>query len=310
MKAAILDLLKRTDAPLSGQAISARLGISRVAVWKHICRMREAGLDIQSGPKGYRLVSLADTPLPWIFGGRSARVHHYPELRSTMDKAQELARSGCPDFSVVVTDQQTLGRGRLQRNWQSQSGGLYFTMILRPRLAPSEGPLINLAAALDMAATLRDTYGIEARVKWPNDVLAGEGKIAGILSQMAAEADRVHYICLGIGVNINNSTTGITPPAVSVAELIGRAGSRAVVLSGFCDRFEHRMKTLSPSAVVAEWKAGAITLGRQVKVQILNETIEGQAVDMDDQGGLIVVLPDGTRRTMVYGDCFHVAKDT
>ena len=115
-------------------------------------------MDIQSGPKGYRLVSLADTPLPWIFGGRSARVHHYPELRSTMDKAQELARSGCPDFSVVVTDLQTLGRGRLQRNWQSQSGGLYFTMILRPRLAPSEGPLINLAAALDMAATLRDTY--------------------------------------------------------------------------------------------------------------------------------------------------------
>lgn len=310
MKTAILDLLKLTDAPLSGEAISARLGISRVAVWKHICRMREAGLDIQSGPKGYRLAALADAPLPWTFGERSARVHHYSELPSTMDKAQELGRSGCPDFSVVVTDQQTLGRGRLQRNWQSQPGGLYFTMILRPRLAPSEGPLINMAAALDMAVTLRDTYGIEARVKWPNDVLAGEGKIAGILSQMAAEVDRIHYICLGIGVNVNNPTIGITPPAASVAELIGRPGSRAEVLSGFWDRFERRMASLNLSRVVTEWKAGTVTLGRRVRVQTLNETIEGNAVDMDDQGGLIVVLPDGTRRTVVYGDCFHVAKDT
>lgn len=307
MKTRILQILQQSDQPVSGEHFSRQLGISRVAVWKHIHGMQAAGYKIQSTPKGYRLLAASDAPLPWVFGERSHKVHHFAELPSTMDKATELARQGCENFSIVVTDHQTRGRGRLQRSWQSEQGGLYFTMVLRPRLDPGTAPLVNLAAAVDLAGALMTLYPIEAKVKWPNDVLVGEGKIAGILSQMAAEADCVHFICLGIGVNVNNRPPEISPPAVSVAQLTGAPGSRAQILSNFYDRFEQRMRLDRLHEVIPEWKKNTLTLGRHVVIQTIRETVEGTAVDLDSRGGLMVEMAGGERRTVLHGDCFHGA---
>lgn len=305
MKTHILQILQHSGPPVSGEHLSRQLGISRVAVWKHIRGMQAAGYDIEATPKGYRLAASSDTPLPWVFGERSNKVHHYKELSSTMEKAVELAQGGCDDFSVIVADCQTKGRGRLQRSWQSDTGGLYFTMVLKPRLDPWAAPLLNLAAALDLAATLAYLYSIDAKVKWPNDVLVNGKKIAGILSQMAAEADCIHYVCLGIGVNVNNHPPDILPPAVSVAQLNGKPGSRVEILAGFWDRFEQRIKQGRLSEVAQEWKTRTETLGRHVVIQTIQETIEGEAVDLDPSGGLILSLPDGKQKTIVHGDCFH-----
>lgn len=305
MKADILRHLSQSATTLSGERLSAAIGVSRVAIWKHIRQLQELGYDIEATPKGYRLLAAPDTPFPWAFGPRADRVHYYPELGSTMDEAMRLARDGCPEFTVVVADRQTKGRGRLQRMWHSGAGGLYFTMVLRPRIPTAESALINLAAAVDMAEILDDRYGIHPQLKWPNDLLVDGRKLCGILSQMAAEPDRIDYVNLGIGVNVHNDTREVEPPAVSVAALAGGPVSRADILAAFWDRFERRMISGGMNDVVAQWRQRAVTLGRRVRVQTLNEVFEGKAVDVEANGALVLEDADGIRKSIVYGDCFH-----
>lgn len=305
MKAGILKHLREASTVLSGERLSASIGVSRVAIWKHIRQLQEFGYVIETTPKGYRLLSEPDTPFPWAFGHRSALVHYHPELESTMDEAMALARNGCPAYTVVVADRQTRGRGRLQRSWQSVAGGLYFTMVLRPQVSTADSALINLGAAVDMAITLETLYNIRSGLKWPNDLLIDGRKLCGILSQMAGETDRIDFVNLGIGVNVHNDTRRVEPPAVSVATLAGGEVSRAEILTGFWERFEHRMNSEGLSRVIAEWKERAMTLGRHVRVQTLNDVFEGRAVDLENNGALVLETPDGSRKTVVYGDCFH-----
>jgi BirA family transcriptional regulator, biotin operon repressor / biotin---[acetyl-CoA-carboxylase] ligase len=304
MKREILALLQKTDQALSGQMLSAQLGISRVAVWKHVHQMQNAGVQIDSTAKGYRLISVPDTPWPWLLGERGERVHFFPELPSTMTKAMEMARRGCPAFTVVVAERQEQGRGRLDRRWQSAPGGLYFTIVLRPEIALASIARVHLAAALDMAVTLKNCFGIEAGVKWPNDVLVGERKIAGILSQMEAEPDRIAFINVGIGINVNNPPPKETA-AVSIQQLIGRPASRILLLCDFLERFERRIHSGLSTEVASEWKRLSMTLGREVCIQTTRETVHGRAVDLDPDGALIVQAPCGELRSVIHGDCFH-----
>ena len=304
MKAEIISQLRCADV-VSGERLSQLLGVSRVAVWKHIRQLQELGYEIAATSKGYSLRSVPDAPFPWVFGQRADQVHYYPEISSTMDIAMDLARQGCPAFTIVVADRQTKGRGRLQREWQSMLGGLYFTMVLRPRMPLALAPLINLAAAVDLATILEALYGIQTQLKWPNDLLVEGRKMAGILSQMAAETDRIDYVNLGIGVNVHNDTRQVQPPAISVSSLTGSPVSRADILARFWERFEQRLASGQWSEVVPQWKAQAATLGRLVKVQTLYELFEGRAVDVEENGGLVLEKEDGQRMTVVYGDCFH-----
>lgn len=305
MKAKILKHLGQSSMPVSGERLSQVLGVSRVAVWKHIRQLQDLGYEIEASPKGYRLLSGPDTPFPWVFGERAPRVHYFPETGSTMDVAMGLARGGCPDYTVVVSERQTKGRGRLQRAWQSGQGGLYFTMVLRPKIPPSISSLINLAAAVDMADTLEALYGIQVQLKWPNDLLVNERKLAGILSQMAAEPDRIEFVNIGIGVNVHNDTRDVQPPAISVAHIVDQPVSRATILGGFWERFEQRISQHGLTDVVAHWKRRTMTLGRFVKIKTLNELFEGRAVDVEETGALVLETLDGQRKTIVYGDCFH-----
>ena len=305
MKKRILEMLQETSQPLSGQEISRRLEVSRVAVWKHISQLKQSGLAIESTARGYRLLAIPDTPFPWLFGPRSSLIHYHPELDSTMNRAMDLARAGCPPYTVVVADRQLQGRGRMQRQWQSEEGGLYFSMVLRPTLLPRVCPVINLAVALDLVATLARCCGIAARVKWPNDVLVDGRKIAGILSQMEVEADQVAFINVGIGLNLNNRPEIADKPAVSALQLTGERSNRTEVLADFLHRFEARMAAFSRADVLQQWRERTITLGRRVAITTLRDSCEGLAVDIDDEGGLILEMADGARRTVFYGDCFH-----
>jgi BirA family biotin operon repressor/biotin-[acetyl-CoA-carboxylase] ligase len=251
------------------------------------------------------LISVPDTPFPWAFGRRSGQVHYYPELDSTMDRAMDLARSGCPPFTVVVADRQLKGRGRMQRQWQSETGGLYFTVVLRPLMSPTACQVINLAAALDLVETLARLCQVQANVKWPNDVLVGERKIAGILSQMEAEADRVAFMNIGIGLNVNNQPELTGRHGMSVAQIAGRPVDRVRILSYFLDRFENRLSCFSQRDVIQAWKRKTVTLGRPVNVVTIRDSFEGLALDVNEDGALILQTADGSRRTVFYGDCFH-----
>jgi BirA family biotin operon repressor/biotin-[acetyl-CoA-carboxylase] ligase len=304
MKSRILELLRESGDVVSGSSICARLGTSRVAVWKHIQRLQQMGYEIESGPKGYRLGASPDSLHPWEFPGRGDRIRYLPETTSTMDVAKELARQGCPAFTVVVAGRQTQGRGRLRRVWDSQEGGLYFTVVLRPYVPVLWSPRVNFLVSLTLAAVLREKHGVDAGLKWPNDILVQGRKLCGLLAEMESEGDQVNFINVGVGLNVNNRPPPLEPPAVSLRELLGRTVARREILARFLDELEQRMRAEPWERVVADWKAGSISLNRPVRVATAREDIRGVAVDVDENGALLIRQADGTMATAVYGDCF------
>jgi len=304
-KQKIFKILNQADGVVSGETLSAELGVSRVSIWKHIQGLVKSGISIVSSPKGYRLVSDPDSLVPWAFDTWQDRIHFFQETGSTMDEATVMARKGCADFTVVVAQRQTRGRGRMQRTWQSADGGLYFTVVVRPDIPMMLAGLVNLAAAVDMARLLRSLYQVDACLKWPNDILVDNHKLCGLLSQMEAEGDQVAHMNIGIGLNVNNVPETETPIAISLKALLGRPVPRREILVAFMNVFEKRMLVFDPHVVIDEWKSNNVTLGRRVRVITVKDMVEGTAVDVDSHGGLILQLADGTRQTVMHGDCFH-----
>jgi BirA family biotin operon repressor/biotin-[acetyl-CoA-carboxylase] ligase len=305
VKGQILNILKTETRVVSGEILSARLGISRVAVWKHIKKLQEVGYNIEATPKGYLFISAPDALYPWEFEEKEYRVHYFDEVDSTMDIARELARKDCPHFTVVVAGRQKQGRGRLKRTWLSSQGGLYFTIVVRPQIPPVLSSRVNFAASMILAQTLRNMFNINAMVKWPNDVLVDGRKISGILSEMEAEIDRVSFISIGIGINVNNDPTPHEPMATSLKKILGKKVPRIEVLKVFLDRFEDALNDADFDNVVSEWKRYTQTLNRHVRIVTAHEVSEGLAVDVDDNGALMLKLADGSVKKIIYGDCFH-----
>ncbi|MDJ0782456.1 MAG: biotin--[acetyl-CoA-carboxylase] ligase [Desulfosarcinaceae bacterium] len=300
----ILAMMRETDTILSGESLSQRLGVSRVSVWKHIRKLQEAGYHIEAASQGYRLLAEPDLPFDWEFPECAASVHYLPETPSTMDVALEMARQGASHLSVVVAGRQTGGRGRLNRQWASSDGGLYLTAILRPPLHPLFASRMTFLAGVVLALTIQEDFGLPAKVKWPNDLLIEEQKVAGMLSQMESEGDTLSFVNVGIGLNVNNDPSGVTPAATSLGRLLGRSLSRKEILGSFLARLETRFDQEMDEAIIDEWKQHTITLGRQVTVVTTRHTVHGVAEDIDAFGGLRLRLPDGRLTTVVHGDCF------
>ncbi len=304
MKGRILEILRGRADVISGEALSARLGVSRVSIWKHLQKLQSCGYRIESTPKGYRLLEAPDALLPWEFPGWEARIHHYEELSSTMDTARQMARDGCEPFTVVVAERQTRGRGRLQRHWVAQTGGIYFTIVLRPPLPPQLGFRVNFAASAVLARVLQRRYALDARVKWPNDVLIEGCKVCGLLAEMETEGDQVSFVNIGIGINANNDPPEVESGAVALHQLLGRPVSRRDLLADFLGELEARIGNRPLDRAVAEWRGCAMTLNRRVRVVTTRESLEGTAVDVDDTGALLLDLDNGVRHRVIYGDCF------
>ncbi|GBC62175.1 biotin--[acetyl-CoA-carboxylase] ligase [Desulfonema ishimotonii] len=304
MKSKIIRRLRDEREILSGEALSTDLGVSRVSVWKHIRQLQEMGYGIDSAPKGYRLTDTPDVLWPWEFPGREERIHYFPETGSTMTVARKMARNGCPAFTVVIAGQQTGGRGRLQRKWLSDDGGLYFTVVVRPEIPPVLSSRISFVASLSLAGVLRKQFGVNAQVKWPNDILVDEKKLTGMLSEMETDADMVSFVNIGMGINVNNDPTPDESRATSLARLLGRTVPRRAILAAFLDDFEARMAQVDYDTVIGEWKEFTLTLGRRVRIVTTSETYEGRAADVEKDGTLILELGDGTRKSVIFGDCF------
>ena len=234
----IVRLLKSGGEFVSGQRLSATLGVSRTAVWKQIEALRKMGYRVEASPsKGYRLAgqrpfngvevsSLLETE---IIG---KRIHFYDEIGSTNVKAFELARGGEGEGAVVLADSQTGGKGRIGRRWESPPGlNLYASIILRPPVAPQEAHALTFLAAVATAEAVAKVCPVRPVVKWPNDILLDGGKAAGILLEMDSEPDRVHFVVIGIGVNINETQSMfpeyIRNTATSLREKAGDAIDRA-----------------------------------------------------------------------------------
>lgn len=304
MKIKILEILRSKEEAISGEYISSLTGVSRVSIWKHIKNLKNLGYDILSSPKGYELKNDKDTLSPWEFKKREKSIHYFEELDSTMNHAKIMARKGCPHFTVVIAEKQTKGRGRLDRVWKSEKGGLFFTVILKPDINPCFAFLFNFAASLSMCEILEEKTKIEVKTKWPNDLLVNEKKLVGILSEIETEADTISFLNIGIGLNVNNTVSEYEKGAVSLKEIAGKEFFRKEILSLFLDRFEKRINEKALYGIISEWKKKSVTIGRNVKIATHNNVYEGLALDVDDSGALLLKLKSGDSKKIIYGDCF------
>lgn len=302
-RAAILEAT--SDGPVGGPALAERLDVSRTAVWKHVEALREAGFDIASVDDGYELVAVPEFGGEAIEFGLAApfEVEFHEAIDSTNDRARELAAAGAEDV-VVVADRQTGGRGRLDREWSSPPGGVWLSIVCRPAVPPARAPLFTLAAAVAVARAAREA-GVDARIKWPNDVLVDGRKLAGVLTEMEGEADRVSWLVVGVGVNANVDS-GDLPGSLEATSLLaerGEAVDRRVFTQRLLETFDELRG--DESAILPAWRELAATLGREVRVETPTGTVEGRAVDVGDAGSLVVETGDG-ETVVTAGDCEHL----
>jgi BirA family biotin operon repressor/biotin-[acetyl-CoA-carboxylase] ligase len=306
MKGQILKALRERSDYLSGETLSEQLGISRVSIWKHIRTLKKDGYVMEASPRGYRLVSSPDLLLPYEFPDLEQRIHYFPEIGSTMDAARELAKKGAGEGTIVIAEAQSRGRGRLSREWLSPEGGIYFTLILRPRISPAYAPRINLMTGIAVAVTIKELYGLKAELKWPNDVLIEGRKVCGILAEMDAEMDVVNFVNVGIGINVNTSIPRFEKTATSLKHALGREISRRELLSALVVEIQRWLPSLMKADLLEEWRRLSATLNKEVRVTSLGEEVTGQAIDIDTTGALIVKDKDGSLRTVLVGDCIHL----
>ncbi|MBA4368723.1 MAG: biotin--[acetyl-CoA-carboxylase] ligase [Desulfobacterium sp.] len=305
IKGEILRILRQDQKATAESLLCREVRITPESLRKQILELQEAGYEIQTSDNGFQLIHEPDNPYPWEFPGREPFIHYFKELPSTMDVARKMAGNGCPDFTVVISEFQSTGRGRLQRTWHSDAGGLYFTIVLRPRLAPVHSHCINFAASLVLAKVLQRIFQVDAKVKWPNDILVNELKLSGMLSEMGIEANRLSYVNIGIGINVNNDPTEKEPNAISLKKLLGTRIDRRRLLSSFLDDFQTMLSVTPLENIIPQWKQHTMTIGRHVKIVTIKESYEGFARDVSDSGALILEQKDGSLIEVIYGDCFH-----
>lgn len=300
----------------SGEALSSKLGLSRTAVWKHVEALRAKGYRIEAvSARGYRLVAVPDRLTSLEVGplldthdlGRT--IHHHESLASTNEKAFRLAQDCAEHGEVVVAEQQTAGKGRRGRTWVSPPGlNLYFSAILRPDLPPQRAPELTLVAAVALAESLRDA-GVEAAIKWPNDVHIDGLKVAGILTELSAEPERVHFVIVGVGVNLNSQAEHfpeeLRATATSLSLALGQPVLRARFAASLWKRLEEWLDLYLDTgfdAVRARWKALSSTLGQDVLVRTDRQELRGRAEDIDPSGALLVRTAEGSLERVLAGD--------
>ena len=304
---------KNEEGYVSGEEMSRELGISRAAVWKHIENLREEGYAIEAFPHlGYKLISIPDRLTEAELGWRlktdiiAKKIYSYKETASTNDVAYDLAMAGEKEGSIVIAESQSAGRGRMGRKWASpKSKGAYFSVILRPNILPKEVPGITLFSALSVAKTIRETLSLDAFIKWPNDVLINNQKICGVLTEMNAETDKINFVIIGIGININTKKEDLPKGATSIMEELGRELSRVEAVRGVfknMDKYYKLFKSGDIGEIIKEYKEFSNFLGTRVQVAYHDAKIEGYAIDVDSDGALILRMDSGLNERILAGD--------
>ncbi len=305
---ALLEALE--EGPVSGPDLADELGVSRAAVWKAVESLRDAGFVVESTGGGYVPPSEPPYTAAGISFGLDApyRIVFHDSVDSTNVRARALANAGDDDVAVIAEEQHG-GRGRLDREWTSPPGGVWFSILTRPPVPTAHAPTFTLAAAVAATDACREA-GVDAHIKWPNDVLVGdEGarggrKLAGIRTEMEGEADRISWLVVGIGVNANVEAETLPSGATSLRAERGTDVDRRRFVQRILERY-HELSA-SPDRILGAWRERTSTLGARVKVETTDGVIRGTAVDVAFPGALVVRSDDGTRRRVHAGDCEHL----
>ncbi len=307
-------LLESQGKSLTITHLSRLTKIEKRDLRQAIKHLKESGVDISAG-RQYSIDSLPDKILPSIIycglksGTLGREIHSFKSIGSTNETARRLAESGSPEGTLVIAEKQTKGRGRLGRSWHSPSGtGLYFSLILRPKIPYSRLPALSLVAALSISRTLNKISGSDIRIKWPNDCLLSNRKIAGILVEMSAELDRVSYVILGIGINVNTPKSDfplrLRSKATSLAVETGKTHSRGDILRGLLQDLEKSYKNFCSYGlrfIAPELVKRSAVIGREITFSLGKKKYAGRALGFDENGGLRVRTGDGVR-TLAAGE--------
>lgn len=306
------------DCGVAGTELSSKLDISRAAVWARIEELRKLGYEIEASPHhGYRLMSSPDLlhadDLRSALGksviiGRDIRV--FEETTSTNDVVEKLARDNVKEGAVVFAESQTKGRGRLGRKWISPlKKGLWLSVLLRPAMRPAQVTQLTVASATALARAIRKQTGLRPNIKWPNDILIGGKKLAGILTELNAEVDKVRYVILGMGINVNHALADFPPElrklATSVKLEKGEPQDRARLAVQILQELEvdyRRIQEGKFEAVADEWEEQCGTLGQQVVIHVGDRTIRGTAESLDQDGALLLRTQHGHLERIIGGD--------
>jgi len=289
-KARLLALLRgKGGAPLSGNVLAKEMGVSRVAVWKTVQALVEAGYSIETGESGYLLdpKNEKDFLYPWEFGEKENHFYHYKNTGSTMDRARELALKGLGGGIVITAEKQSAGRGRSGRTWISRQGGLFFTVLERPRLAIADYTLLSLVLQIAVVRCVSSICGKQAHLRWPNDVYINRRKIAGITTEISGEGNLINWLSGGVGVNVNNPTP--SGKAASCAEITGRQHSRRVVLAKILNEIDKVKKEFDTSAayfqgsraLAGEWNSHCDCIGAKAVIFEPDDKAENYTIESD-----------------------------
>lgn len=306
------DILKflREKEYVSGEVLAHKLNISRVAIWKQIQRLKDTGYKIISDQNlGYCLISRPDLLLPQeIQRGLSTNyigkeIYYFPELKSTNIIAKEKALHGAEEIgegTLIIAERQSAGKGRLGRKWFSPAGGIWLSVILYPQLSPSYISRITLMTAVAAVKACKICTQIKSQIKWPNDILINEKKVCGILTEMSAELDIINWVVVGIGINVNidhrEFPEDIQENTISLKEVSGKEVLRVKLVQTFLQEFEKYYEILKRReffSILKEWKLYSHTLGRKIRVDTGEKIITGEAVDINEEGALILKKEDG-----------------
>ncbi|MFN4196877.1 MAG: biotin--[acetyl-CoA-carboxylase] ligase [Caldimicrobium sp.] len=305
----LLKILKEKEGPVSGEKLAQLFGISRVSIWKKIKKLKNLGYPISIHKKGYEL-SYKDIFLQEDLENLLKATEYFKEVvylletTSTMDVAKNLAEAG--KKAIVIAERQSQGKGRLGRKWESHEGGLWITLILQESLPLRKAHFLTYLSSVAIALAIRETFNLPAKVKWPNDVLLYDKKVAGILLEIKAEVDRLLYALIGMGINVNNKVEGkaFLFPATSICENLKSQVKRLPLFKNILKHFEELLQ--NKERILPMWKEFSCTLGKMVRVETTDRTIIGWALDLDDQGALLIKTLEGSIEKIYSGDCFHL----
>ena len=311
----IVELLKKFEW-ISGENIASQLHISRTAVWKHIQQLKKKGYQITAKPnQGYHLLKTPDIitieEIKQVLKTRhfASTIHHLQSVSSTNDYAKTLAKKGEPEGSLIIADKQTGGRGRKQRKWISNEKGLWFSLILRPKLAPNDAMLTTMCAACAVTKGISQQTNLKPRIKWPNDILINNKKVCGILTELSAEIDEITYLIIGIGINVNNDIPQtLKEKSTTLKNESNNPIDAVLLLSNILFSFEHFYQELTSgniSMIKDTWLSYSSTIGSTVSVTTEKEMVTGVAVDLGKHGELIVKTNQGEKK-IITGDISYL----
>ena len=309
---------------VTGRQLGRQLGLSRVSVWKQIQRLKKMGYRISSDSrKGYQIIARPDLLLPAEIERNlnteyvGKQIFHYHSIPSTNRVAKERVRDNqnkklpLQEGAVFIAEVQTAGRGRMGRVWHSPFGGIWLTIILFPHLEPVYLQRITLMTAVALVRTIRMLYEIEVKIKWPNDLMVDGRKIGGILTEMSAGPDQIHYLLIGIGINANLKKEDLPKEfrkqATSLQEILGKEISRIQFVQVLLENFEKYYDQLDKKQfepILNDWKRNSETLQRKITIESAGQTITGEAIDITPEGALVVREQNGKIDHIISGTVY------